>query len=134
MLEKLLNLFRRLRKPKKKVTTATIQVEGDTVERCPHVASGESKAVASVVLSPTRVRDLCSECYKTYKHPENSLLSKGITHLQVTVSHKKYPRLDLRTIRKKKHPEPKSKFFKPRTAYQKRLWKKDAKPEDEENN
>jgi len=56
-----------------------IPQEGDTIEKCSHVA-------------------------------------KGITHVQVTVSDKKYPLIDLRTTRKRKTPKPSSKFFKPQSA------------------
>jgi hypothetical protein len=39
-------------------------------------------------------------------------------------------RLRLRTAKRKPKPRPKGQFFKPRPAFEKRIWKDDAKPED----
>jgi hypothetical protein len=113
---KIVSFFKNLRKPKKPLYTykwfpnEMPKTEGDTIEQCPHVASGQREVRASVIVSPTRVRDVCEECYdKTLKRKRSPTMLIG----------------------KVKHPEPPSKFFKSQTAHAKRLWKKGSKLEDD---
>jgi len=112
MFEKLVNLFKKLRKPKKKeVAGATPQIEGDTIEQCPHVASGERKVYASTIQSVSSVKDVCKECFA--KAPKRKPMATML-------------------ISKPKHPKPSSKFFKPESAHAKRLRKPGAKLEEDE--
>lgn len=108
VLGRIAKFFRSMRNtPQEEVSVTAI---GDTIEQCPHVASGEREVAASIVVSPSVERDVCNECHTTIVHKTSSVQRGTI-------------------ILVPNHPQPKDKFFKPRSAYSKQLWDQRQKPD-----